>query len=122
MSEQDLDAQPPAHPSTTKKDKPSSPKKERKIMKICMHSASVVGTFDSITAAAASVGITKLSLTRHMKNSPAHPKAEFYWRYVQESDNAISDSEETDSIHKTHRQRGRCANKVIHAFKFDIPE
>jgi len=54
----------------------------RKIEKLCMVTKKLVGTFDSITAAAESVGTYGSRLSYHMSTNPDEPFESQYWRFA----------------------------------------
>jgi hypothetical protein len=67
----------------------------KKIMQICLDTARVVGRYESISAAAKSVGSNRWLLWSHMRKTPAHPFADYYWRFQEDSDITL-DAEESD--------------------------
>ena len=90
--ENDVIASVPMAGKTTKQD---ARKIEKKIMKICVETAQVVGQYDTIFAAAKSVGTYGARLNNHMTNSPAHPFESFYWRFGNNLELTL-DAEEND--------------------------
>jgi len=66
-----------------------------KIAKICTDTGEVVGHYDSFSSAAETIIFSRTHLSLHMRNSPSHPLAGFYWRF--ETPTSISASSSSSS-------------------------